>query len=50
MEKKFITIQVDEKLHYEVKKRAIESHLSIKDWILIAIAQKMQSDLNKEVK
>lgn len=43
-----LTIEIDETLRYTIKRRALEQRISLKDWILSAIATKIQEedDLN----
>lgn len=51
MEKvKQLTLVVDEKLHHEIKRRATEQGLSMKEWLLVAIADRQQKeeDLNRK--
>lgn len=39
---KQLTIVIEENLHMNIKKRALDQNLSIKDWLLIAIGARQQ--------
>lgn len=47
---KQLTIVIAEELHTDIKKRASGLGLTIKDWLMAAIIDRIKSEMNDEIK
>lgn len=41
---KRLTIEIDKALHHEIKRRALEKKISLKNWILQAVVKAMNEE------
>lgn len=48
MEQCILSVQLDKNLKYEMKRRAASQHISLKQWLLRAIAYQMAQEDNKK--
>ena len=44
-----LVINIDERLRHSIKTHALKQHMTIKNWVLSAIAKQMDSELEKEI-
>jgi predicted HicB family RNase H-like nuclease len=45
---KRLVIEIDRNLHHDIKKRALEKKLTIKAWIMMAIAKAIKDESNEQ--
>lgn len=45
---KGLHIDVPEILHYEIKKRSLDRNISIRDWVIIAISERIKEERKYE--